>query len=735
MARSVLLLLAGAVTGAAAVYLYESPAARNDDPDSPAATAPVLSLPPVAAPMDSRAQDGYVAERLAIYEQAAEATEPFDIEALIESALDEPASRLRALKLTALVTRFAELDPRGAADFARTRYLDPALLVPIFEVWAESDPDAAIAELALIAPPGRQREIALAILDVIGNDADGIARVAAAFPAADVMSFETDAVLMRAESDPAAALREILAMPDYIRRTLTLQRVAEIAGRVDPRGALEQAAAIEEYALRRSFRNSVIAAWAGQDPEAVFAWLETADIGDLPESTGVYQALAREDPNRLFAVLEGLPPTVQTNAKRGAMQALAEFDPIAAIARIETMPAGQERDQLLTAVGQAYGRLYPDQALAWVRELPPAQSQNVLRSVLMGMMNTDPNRVVDIVIADLESAGQGGRVAALPGMAPVSVASLTTLSMLATNSQVDIGRVADRLLAVNNPQVASVISSMVGNWARQRPDEALRWALVNADRLNQDAFVQMAQGIAQTDSERALAMLNQVPPEQHAQWLTGVVQQIAQNDLGRAVDLISQYRGQPAYGAAYVAVAQATARTDPPRAAAMLREAPPGSLQQDASVYMLIASQWSRTDPEAAADWALGISDPQAQRNAISQVTQGWSRSDATAAERWVRAMNPGETRDTAAGALLSAGAQAGNFDSRVLDMFSSEQAAQNAAAGAIRTLGRTNQQEARRLLEQHITDARLRQQIQEYLDRSGGMGNPTITSSSGIIF
>jgi hypothetical protein len=71
-----------------------------------------------------------------------------------------------------------------------------------------------------------------------------------------------------------------------------------------------------------------------------------------------------------------------------------------------------------------------------------------------------------------------------------------------------------------------------------------------------------------------------------------------------------------------------------------------------------------------------------------------------------------------------------------MLDLYSTPQAAQNGAASAIRAIGRTNLPEARRLLDVHITDDRLRQQVEDYLARSGGVGGPTtITSSGGLIF
>ena len=69
--------------------------------------------------------------------------------------------------------------------------------------------------------------------------------------------------------------------------------------------------------------------------------------------------------------------------------------------------------------------------------------------------------------------------------------------------------------------------------------------------LDGDAFTRIAQGIARTDSGRALDMLSQVPSAQRPDWLSGVAQQLAQSDPDSAVALIGQYRGQPEYAAAY----------------------------------------------------------------------------------------------------------------------------------------------------------------------------------------
>ncbi len=725
MARSVLLLLAGAMTGGAAVALLAPDSTRES-------AAPLPSLPETAPPtlsaeasLGGAASVSYAAERVAIYAQATEAGDTAEIESLIELALDEPDSRLRELRLGALLARFSELDPAAAVEFARTRYLDPALLAPLFESWARSDPDAAIAELALITPPARQREIALAVLDAIGNDEHSIERVAANLPAASRTSFEIDAWLARAELNPAGALRELLAMPMNERRTMLLPRVARLAAASDPVGAIAMSSTIEEYAQRRSFRDSVLSAWASSDPEAVFAWLETAEIRDLPESAAVYQALAASDSDRLFTMVEGLPPAIRTSAERTAMQSLAETDATAALARLESMPPGQARDQLLTTIAQTYGRQNPDLALVWARSLPPAQAQTAIRSVIQGIAAVDPDRAFDLVLANLESGNANPNLppelAGLVGTSDLSL--LLTMSTLSSRPGTDFSRFADRLVTIQNPQVRSMLSSTIGNRARQDPDAALNWALANAGRVDGTVFTQMAQSVAGQDAALALGMVDRVPPDQRPQWVVGLAQQMAQSNPAQAMNLVERYRGQPAYSQLYGTVATAMARTDPAAAAALLREAPAGTGAQYSSAVFGIAREWSRRDPPAAANWALGL-DATMQRQALTQVMTGWAERDLAAAESWLNGMSRGAQRDSALDGYIQVAAQSGRFDARMLDAYSTPAASQQAVMRAVTQLARTNQQEARRLIDTYITDPNIRRTAEEMLARTGGIGS-----------
>jgi hypothetical protein len=171
------------------------------------------------------------------------------------------------------------------------------------------------------------------------------------------------------------------------------------------------------------------------------------------------------------------------------------------------------------------------------------------------------------------------------------------------------------------------------------------------------------------------------------------------------------------------------AQSDPP-AAARLLSSMPASPQINAAMAN-VAGNWAQRDPTAAAQYVLSIQDPVAQSNAAGTVASVWARSDADGAQRWVLSLPSGQTRDGAINTYLTSVASTGTFDTRVLAAYSNDGARQNGASRAIVQLGRSNLQEARRLLETHLTDPAIRRQAEDQLARTGGSGG---TSQSVLI-
>ncbi|HUF73397.1 MAG TPA: hypothetical protein VMR74_10910 [Gammaproteobacteria bacterium] len=736
MARNVLLLVAGAIAGGAAVYF----AAGREAGPAGAFSAGVPDASPTSADMAGAGDveagdvgasepvaDGFVAARVAAYERALEATDVIDLESTIGLALAAPRSRARDLDISALLARLAELDPRRAVDFAQTAFLDTPFLIQVFETLARADRDAAVAALARVAPAAKQRQVALALLDVFGHER-GVALVGSALPDETRASFELDALIARAETDPAGAMAEANGVNSTVLRGYLVPRLAEAAVGLDPGAALALGDSIDDYNSRLQYRIAVLNAWADLDPDAVLAFLETADPALLSTSGGVFAALARHDADAVLAMVGDLPPSARASARQAVMQSLIDSDPEAALAIFDTMPPGRDRERMLSTIARAYGSEDPQLAIAWARSLSPP-SPGVLQRVLQGIAAVDADLAVDLLLEELD-----GQAAIRPGASFSGSIPFATMSMLSSGGA-DVSRLAQALLDRNDPQSRALVSSAIGVWASTDLDAALSWTLANADRLDPAALSSLAGRMADEDLDLALNMLDRIEPAHRLGWIQGVTSQMARTDIARAQSFLSQLRGQPGYDEAYASIVQAMTRTDPAGAARMLSDAPSSSRTLE-SASLMIAREWADRDPAAAAGWALTLEDSPLQRGTVTNVAMTWALRDAAEAERWLFGLASGPNRDAAADGYINAAAQTGRFEARVLDAYSSEQARQQGASRAILMIGSRDPARAEQLLDRHVTDPAIRARTEQQLARSLDMSNlRVLISDDSVIF
>jgi hypothetical protein len=394
----------------------------------------------------------------------------------------------------------------------------------------------------------------------------------------------------------------------------------------------------------------------------------------------------------------------------------------------ELASPGSDRDLLLQTIARSWGEQNPELALAWVKGLSPP-SETALVNVLQGVAATDFDRAIDLMIEELDSSNQIGA----PTFA--RIATLPLLLSITTTDSANLSRLLDRMLEKNDPRIQSMMSSAMSNWARNDPDAALDWALTHAGTLDANAFSQIGQQLAQSDIELAVNSLGRLQPEQRAGWLEGVLGQLAQTDINRAVSLLAQHRDTPGYENAYRAVVVSLARSDPPAAARMLQSAPSQVGLADAritSAASTIAREWARRDPAAAARWAVALSDSNTQRISLNAIGQSWVQVDADEAGRWVATLASGPARDAALDGFISAAAQTGDFDATLLDGYSSSEARQRGATRAILQIGQFDRAEAERLIDATFADDTTRRQMHDQLDRMGAAG--AVISSGNVI-
>jgi hypothetical protein len=117
-------------------------------------------------------------------------------------------------------------------------------------------------------------------------------------------------------------------------------------------------------------------------------------------------------------------------------------------------------------------------------------------------------------------------------------------------------------------------------------------------------------------------------------------------------------------------------------------------------------------------------SEPSPQiANAAAIVASTWVNQDAAAARQWAFALPGGELRDAGIAGLLTATAATGAFDPALLDAMTSDVTRQQTVSRVVLQLARSDQARARELMNTHLTDPALRQQVEQQLTQLARLG------------
>ena len=396
----------------------------------------------------------------------------------------------------------------------------------------------------------------------------------------------------------------------------------------------------------------------------------------------------------------------------------AQTSPRDALDAIDDIPDLELQAQLRAMVGNVYAQKDPESALAWARTLDPPNPQ-LLGTIVRGLAAKDPVRAFDVAESLEEPARWQAYVAAIN--APLA-------------DQRQFETLADRVRALPDSEAKSgLLVSLVSSWAG-RPGNAaptIDWMIASGATLPAEAFERVGFLYAQSNPAGAAAYADRVPREARSAWVSSVTAAWAQTDLPSATAFIERLRGDPAYDRAALMLSQSMATTDPPAAARLLASVgtrgAAGPMPEIA-----IARQWAVRDPTAALAWALDL--PPMTRTMVMQLTAATlAQQDTAALESWALRLPAGEKRDVALSAVLRArGAAPPNV--ALLNAFSDDRARQAALMATVLMTAQADTAAARRLIDEHITDARMRTQATQVVDGiergdpafpTGAMGMP----------
>ena len=629
-----------------------------------------------------------VAERAEFYQRVASEESTAALEQLARDAAAAPQGTVQQPQLEIIVERYFELDPSAAVRFAGElgRSGAPDFVALLYERLARDDANAALSALSQVDDSAEAGIAAMAIFRGLGGGERAFELVAASLYGSAAEQFRADALVRLARTAPAKALDEALALADLERRNRLATTVVGLWANDAPSEAMAAVQRVQDPALRSALRDAVLRSWG--DPDSLAAYLETLD----PESQ--------------LAALSS-----------GALYRLVQADPRRAAEIAAALPPGEERSSLLRQIGTSYAQRDAGAALAWAQSLDPPDP-TLIGAVLRGIAFKDPVRAFDLV----GSVAEPARSQAYGIVIGVPIADAAQFSAL-----------GDRVLRLKEePLRTSLAVTLIGSWAN-RPGNmgpALNWMLANGAAVPTAAFERVGLTYAHSDPSAAAAYVDRVPSGARAAWISAVAQGYATTDPQSAAAFLERFRGDQAYDAAALAAVQPLAASDPAAAARLLASVGTRGTGGIGPEFA-IARNWAQRDPAAAASWALDL--PLMSRGVALPIVAGaWALQDPGAVREWALRVPPGEKKDAALAAVMRS---RGNVppDPALLGAFSDDRARQAAIMNTLVVVAQTDPAAARRLLDAHITDPKMRNQAEQMIDGFASGAVPTPTGVFGV--
>jgi hypothetical protein len=268
-----------------------------------------------------------------------------------------------------------------------------------------------------------------------------------------------------------------------------------------------------------------------------------------------------------------------------------------------------------------------------------------------------------------------GVAESLPGMLSRGVERMV-YSQIASRDPLDALARAEALPPGETRQMLTTQSIM--QLATRDPAGALAWLDGHRSSVDSNLYSGVATAVSQHDPQLAARYAPSVPEAARGAWIAAVARGMATTDVDAALNWLAPYRNTAYYSDAVAGVAQQVGGFDPPRAALLLDD--------------------------------IDLASPQG-RATVAGLAAMWGGSDPAAAEAWARSLPRGEVRDRA---LMALAPRIGEplLEDATLGLFSSEQMREAAAGAAITAIARTEPQRAQQLVNAHITNPQLAQEL-----------------------
>ena len=185
-------------------------------------------------------------------------------------------------------------------------------------------------------------------------------------------------------SDPTAAEKYFLALPEAQRDTTTLSRMLGQYSNTDPNKAFDFAVSLANPQEQTAAVNGLFENWSREDPEAAAAGWKKLPAGQsrLEALDNVASSWGRSDPEAAKAWADTLSGTERARALAAVLPAMARDNPQAAATQLSSLiaapPDGMGKN-LASSAGRLAGQWAsddPTSAATWAAALPNGQSRD-----------------------------------------------------------------------------------------------------------------------------------------------------------------------------------------------------------------------------------------------------------------------------------------------------------------------------------------------------------------------
>ncbi|HWB03979.1 MAG TPA: RNA polymerase sigma factor [Verrucomicrobiales bacterium] len=577
------------------------------------AAPPVLSEPPVTAakkitkPADPFAlfkRSALLKEWRRLHEEHGSTPEAMPLLYKDIAALKDPFHR-RALR-PALLAEWAAVDPQGAWQYlvVEKKRTDHALLM--VQEWLRLDPAQAADHLTaqVAAAPSLTRSL---LNDIAKTAPDRLGAIVAQLPAsANPWDRSVQSAFMHyAQNNPSAARAAAEALSGRDRQQAIAGAVSGWAEKDGP-AALTYARSLPEGAERNEALQFALIGWAKENPFTALDHLKEASTGDGTRfdsntTAQVLAAASAKDFDGALRWLEQHDGIINREAWWGLNEALSKrisADPAGTLSFLASEPPAM-RDGLRTVLSNLLytgeGFAQRDAIWEWAKTQPPGGIADQVREMLMNAAASRDPELLRKFAAESPSGLDAGSAALV-------------ISQL-INKGADLSHFDEFLAIVPADRRQKLLADAFGSAALWHTDNLQPWIdrlATLPENLRREATSTLAAGMAGNDPEAAVRWASSLQTGRDTALETALGVWVHQDSFA-----VSAW-------------------------AAKL----PAGVERDIAAHALVHAV-AASDPDAAWEWAMGISDPDRRAAAFSHAFKAVRSQDQQRAQQFLASLPP----------------------------------------------------------------------------------------------